>query len=210
MTAGQFHCVPQWRVRETGQERGGKEARQVRQESVLGCILYLAGVCTNASECVCERVGVCDNDRLSPHSDVEPEPALILIHYLYFPQLADCANRIQHMHSRHAAIKGDGACGVVSFTGQCLTLTAQNEPLHFNKNTAKYRDEKSPHGVMLHFNGCDKSYSVLQVSPKTLTFAVWLFFPKILPILCSLWKYYLSVYELLTTEMWKMHQHDSS
>lgn len=112
---------------------------------------------------------VCDNDRLSPHSDVEPEPALILIHYLYFPQLADCANRIQHMHSRHAALKGDGACGVVSFTGQCLThTTAQNEPIFFNL-----------HWVLLHFNGCDKSYSILQVSPKTLSIAVWYFFPKI-------------------------------
>ncbi len=83
------------------------------------------------------------------------------------------------MHSRHAAVKGDGACGAVSFTGQCLTLTAQNEPIHFNKNMTNYRDEKRLHWVILHFNGCDKFYFILQMSPKT--FAVLYFFPRISP-----------------------------
>lgn len=92
---GQLHCVSQWQVSESGKESGRKGERQVRREVyVLGCILYLPDVCAcvyaNARERVwaCVWTGVCDNDGLSPHSDVGPEPALILIHYLYFHQLA--------------------------------------------------------------------------------------------------------------------------
>lgn len=177
--------------------------------------------------CVCVRAGVCDNDRLPPHSnvgawassDINPLPVLpstgrqfLTYTHTHSSTLAaqrDCANRIQHMYSRHAAVKGDGACGVVSFTGQCLTLTAQNEPIHFNKNMTKYRDEKRLHWVILHFNGCDKYISILQVTPKTLTFAVWCFFPQNISQYCVQWENIVSgsaKCKLLTIQMWKMHK----
>lgn len=146
---------------------GGRETGERRSTSVPRCILYSEGMYVHHTENANKRVwvGICDNDRLSPHSDVEPEPALILIHYLYFPRLADCANRTQHTHGRHT--NGDGACGAVSFTGQCLTLTAQNEPIYCNNNMTKYWDEKkSLHWATLHFNGRDISYYVLRVSGK--------------------------------------------
>lgn len=114
--------------------------------------------------CLCVRAAVCDNDRLSAHSNVEPRPALILIHYLYFPllahthtQLRDGANRIQHMYAAHSAVKGDGACGEVSFTGQCLILTSPNEPLHYTtKNMTECRDGNKLDQVILQFNDSDK------------------------------------------------------
>lgn len=160
--------------------------RQVRGEAcVLRCIQYSQGMYVhrteNANKCV--WVCVCDNDRLSPHGDVEPEPALILIHYLYFPRLAVCANRTQHTHGRHT--NGDGACGDASFTGQCLTLTVQNEPIYRNNNMTKYRDgkkkkKKAYTGQHFILMAVTNPTLCCECLVKNLTFAVWYFIYKII------------------------------
>lgn len=98
----------------------GERARAFRDP----CELLLLRVCIYTRKCAracgCARVGVWDNDRLSPHGDVEPA-ALILIHYLYFPHFADCTYRTQHIHSKRAAeqdycTRGPGSVQACAFS----------------------------------------------------------------------------------------------
>lgn len=73
------------------------------------CVHMCVRLLVSVFEPVCVWVGVCDNDRLPTRSNVLPEPALILIHYLYFPQMAHHFTQIHtntHWQLREAALTG--------------------------------------------------------------------------------------------------------